>query len=242
MKAFTDVQDITKGRIRLMNDKNQIKVWDLFVRFFHWSLVLLFLVAYATGDDDSSLHRYVGYAVLGLVAVRIVWGVVGSKYARFSEFLCSPGKALNYVKDLVAGKPAYYTGHNPAAAWMILFFLIGIPVVCLSGYAAYAVKDLKPVQGFGTGLLSIGNAYADEEEKEDHEYPKKNRHAERDGEHEAADEEGDSIWSDMHEISAQGMWFFIFLHILGVTVSSKIHDENLVRGMVTGKKALKSCA
>lgn len=223
-----------------MNQKNQIHVWDLFVRIFHWSLVLFFVLAYATGDDNCSLHRYVGYVVLGFIALRIFWGFAGSQHARFSDFMYPPVKALGYVKDLAGGKAIYYTGHNPAAAWMILFFLIGIPVVCLSGYAAYATKELKPVQGFSTELLLIGNAYADEDENEEREYKKKRHHAERDGKREKddKDKEGDSIWGDIHEISAQCMLFFIFVHILGVVVSSRMHNENLVRGMFTGKKAL----
>jgi len=61
-----------------MNRNNQILVWDLFVRVFPWSLVLFFIVAYATGEDKNSLHRYVGYGVLGLVAARIFLGVTVS--------------------------------------------------------------------------------------------------------------------------------------------------------------------
>jgi cytochrome b len=74
-------------------------------------------------------------SVLGLVAARIFWGFVGTKHARFSDFICSPVKALSYVKSLAVGKPPYHTGHNPAAAWMVLFLLIGSLVVCLSGYS-----------------------------------------------------------------------------------------------------------
>ncbi len=221
-----------------MNEKKQIHVWDLFVRVFHWSLVLFFVVAYATGDDNYSLHRYVGYVVLGLIALRIFWGFTGSQHARFSDFMYSPAEALGYLKDLVGGKPTYYTGHNPAAAWMILFFLIGIPGVCLSGYAAYATKEQKPIQGFSTELLLTGNAYADEDGKEGRENKKKKRHAKRYGKRERDEKECDSLWGDIHEISAQCMLFFVFVHILGVAVSSRMHNENLVRGMFTGKKAL----
>jgi cytochrome b len=212
-----------------MNTNNQILVWDLFVRVFHWSLVLFFVVAYATGDDKNSMHRYVGYGVLGLVAARIFWGFVGTKHARFSDFICSPAKALNYVKSLAVGKPPYHTGHNPAAAWMVLFFLSGSLIVCLSGYAAYATKELKPHPEFGNHFSFIENAYADDDEKEHH---AGNHHKEK-----KDDAEGDSIWGDIHEISAQCMVFLILAHILGVTVSSKLHNENLVRAMFTGKKA-----
>lgn len=223
-----------------MNDNNQIRVWDFFVRVFHWSLVVFFVVAYATGDDKSSLHRYVGYAVMGLVAVRIFWGFVGTKHARFSDFMCSPVKALSYVKDLAVGKPTYYRGHNPAAAWMILFFLIGNLIICLSGYAAYATKELKPTLGYATELSFITSAHADDGEQEEGEDEdgEKRHNAERDGNEEEDDAEGDSVWGDIHEISAQCMLFLIFVHIMGVAVSSMRHNENLVKTMFTGKKSL----
>ena len=223
-----------------MNENNQIHVWDLFVRVFHWSLVGFFVVAYATGDDKNSLHRYVGYAVLGLVAVRIFWGFVGTKHALFSDFICSPVQALGYVKSLACGKPKYYTGHNPAAAWMILFFLIGSLVVCLSGYAAYLIKKVEPALGLGAGFSIIENAYADDDEKEERgdRKKKKKHHAENDAKGKMEDEETDSVWGDIHEISAQYMVFLIFVHIMGVAVSSIRHNENLVRAMFTGKKNL----
>jgi cytochrome b len=211
-----------------MNKNNQIVVWDLFVRVFHWSLVLFFIVAYATGDEKHLLHRYVGYGVLGLVVARIFWGFVGTKHARFSDFICSPVKGLNYLKGLAARKPTYHTGHNPAAAWMILFLLIGSLFVCLSGYAAYVTKEQKPILSFGTDISFIENAYADNDEKE--------HHAASHHKEEKDDAEDDGIWGDIHEISAQCMVFLIFVHISGVTVSSILHNENLIRAMFTGKK------
>ena len=87
-----------------MNEKKQVVVWDSFIRVFHWSLLLLFFVAYLTGDDKGPLHRYVGYAVLLLVIARICWGFWGTKHALFSDFICSPAKGLNYLKELVTGK------------------------------------------------------------------------------------------------------------------------------------------
>lgn len=222
-----------------MNENNQIHVWDLFVRSFHWSLVVFFVIAYVTGDDKNSLHRYVGYAVFGLVAVRVLWGFVGSKHARFSDFICSPVKALIYVKDLAVGKPTYYRGHNPAAAWMVLFFLIGNLVICLSGYAAYATRDLEATHGFDAELSLIQPAYADDDEKEEREEVEgEKRHSSENGGKEGDDDaEGDSVLGDIHEISAQCMLFLIFVHIMGVVVSSMRHRENLVRAMFTGKKS-----
>ena len=217
-----------------MNNNNQIRVWDLFVRVFHWSLLPLFFVAYPTGDEKGPLHRYVGYAVLGLVAVRIVWGFCGTKHALFSDFICSPVKALTYLKALVIGKPTHYIGHNPAAAWMIIFLLANSMIICLSGYAAYAAKGNNPSFGFGNTLSIVESAYADDDGKREH----KEKHERRGGNPKSAreDDDRDSVWSDIHEMSAQFMLLLIGLHIIGVAVSSRKHNENLVMSMITGKK------
>lgn len=218
-----------------MNKNNQIRVWDLFVRVFHWSLLPLFFVAYPTGDDKGPLHRYVGYAVLGLVAVRIVWGFCGTKHALFSDFICSPVKALTYLKELVTGKPTHYIGHNPAAAWMIIFLLANSTIICLSGYAAYAAKGNNPSFGFGRTLSIVESAYADDDEKEEDDDSDEERE-EGTNNAEEGESDGDSVWSDIHEMSAQFMLLLIGLHIIGVAVSSRKHNENLVMSMITGKK------
>lgn len=222
---------------------SQVRVWDPFVRLFHWALVPLFLVAYLTGDDKGQLHRYVGYTILGLVIARIFWGLVGTEYSRFNNFVCSPAKALTYLKDLPSGRSIRYTGHNPAAAWMIIFLLFNTIVICLSGYVAYTAKVEDHSSGAIDNFLLVGTAYADDDndkEDDDHErntgnHDKKNESGRGDNS-EKEDSDGDSIWSDIHEISAQLMLVLILLHIFGVAASSKMHNENLLKAMFTGKK------
>jgi cytochrome b len=216
-----------------MDEKKQVIVWDSFIRFFHWSLLLLFFVAYVTGDIKGPLHRYVGYALLMLVIARIWWGFRGTKHALFSDFVCSPAKGLNYLKELVSGKPTHYIGHNPAAAWMIIMLLTSSIIICLTGYAAYTTKRELNSIGSDNTISIVGNAYADDDKNERHEDKHKGHKRHNDRE---SDDESDSAWSDIHEMSAQFMLFFICLHIVGVAVSSKMHNENLTKSMITGKK------
>ncbi len=216
-----------------MNEKKQVVVWDSFIQFFHWSLLLLFFVAYVTGDERGPLHRYVGYALLILVIARIWWGFCGTKYALFRDFVCSPGKGLNYLKELVSGKPTHYIGHNPAAAWMILLLLTSSIITCLTGYAAHTVKKGMNSLGSDNAISIVGTAYADDDKNKRHIGKHKGRERHNDGKN---DDENDSVWSDLHEISAQFMLILICLHIAGVAVSSKVHNENLVKGIITGKK------
>jgi cytochrome b len=214
----------------------QIIVWDLFIRIYHWLLVALFFLAYVTADQKGPLHRYVGYVVFGLVVIRIIWGFTGTTHARFSDFICSPAKALSYLKELAAGKPKHYIGHNPAAAWMVLFFLIGSIVVCLSGYKAYATKGMRSSSDFNTSVLFITNAYADKGGREGHGNKHERHEKHRNGEKGKGGLH--SFWSEVHEISAQFMLFLICIHVVGVFVSSKMHSENLVKSMITGKKGV----
>jgi cytochrome b len=219
-----------------MKSNSQTIVWDLFIRIFHWLLVVLFVLAYVTADQKGPLHRYVGYAVLGLVVIRIIWGFTGTKHALFSDFICSPAKAWCYLKELAAGKPKPYTGHNPAAAWMILFLLIGSIVVCLSGYKAYATKQIKSSLTFNTGVSLVTNAYADKVGRggqgDKHERHEKRGHGEK------GIDEQDSFWCAVHEMSTETILLLIILHVLGVAASSKMHNENLVKSMITGKKTI----
>ncbi len=109
----------------------QVRVWDPFVRIFHWSLVGLFVLAFATGDETEWLHLTAGYAIAGLVLLRVIWGFVGPRYARFSDFVRPPGQVADYVRSAVRLRAPRYLGHNPAGGAMIialLTMLIGISV------------------------------------------------------------------------------------------------------------------
>jgi cytochrome b len=95
-------------------------VWDVFVRLFHWTLVSCVVVNYFVLDDGKTLHQWVGYLALALVLARIVWGFIGSTYARFSDFFPTPGRLLRHLRQLKAGNPEMHWGHNPLGALMIL--------------------------------------------------------------------------------------------------------------------------
>ncbi len=116
-----------------------IKVWDRFLRFFHWTLVLCFATAFISGEVHlSRIHVLVGYALCVLLAARVYWGFHGSEYARFRAFIFPIGEAVTYLRSMVKGSPRHYYGHNPAGALMV-FTLFGLLLVL-----------------FATGLLTLG--------------------------------------------------------------------------------------
>jgi cytochrome b len=111
-----------------------VKVWDLFVRFFHWSVVVLFVIAYVTGDEVQRVHIIAGYVVAALVALRIVWGFVGPRHARFADFVRTPREVLAYFRDVLQLRAQRYIGHNPAGGLMVATLLFMLPATCVSGY------------------------------------------------------------------------------------------------------------
>ena len=111
-----------------------VKVWDLFVRVFHWSLVALFIIAYVTGDEVERVHIAAGYAIAGLIVLRVVWGVLGPRHARFSTFVRTPREVFAYLRDTILLKAPRYLGHNPAGGAMILALLAMLTGTCITGY------------------------------------------------------------------------------------------------------------
>lgn len=110
-----------------------VKVWDPLVRLFHWTLAGLFLANFFTEEGDPA-HRWIGYATIVLVAIRIAWGLIGTRHARFSDWVPSPRRVCAYLRDRLAGRSQRRLGHNPGAAVMILTLLAGVLLVGLTGW------------------------------------------------------------------------------------------------------------
>jgi cytochrome b len=118
---------------REVDGPGPVKVWDLFVRVFHWSLVITFAAAWCTGGIWDQPHLSAGYFVLALILVRIVWGFVGTRHALFSDFVCSPPVILRYTRDMLHMQVPRYLGHNPAGGAMIIALLATLAVLCVTG-------------------------------------------------------------------------------------------------------------
>jgi len=133
--------------------KGWITVWDPLIRIFHWSLVICFIVAFVTEDDWLYLHSYAGYTIVGLLLFRIVWGVIGTHYARFSSFVTGPDAIKRYLKSLPTRHPEPHVGHNPAGGAMILVMIALLLLTALSGMATIAPDGLGPLANtFVAGL------------------------------------------------------------------------------------------
>ena len=111
-----------------------IPVWDPFVRLFHWSTAALVLTSYFTTDGPRAVHFATGYAVFGLVVLRLIWGMIGSRHARFGDFVRGPREVAGYLRSLSRGEPEPYLGHNPAGGAMVVIILLLLILVPISGW------------------------------------------------------------------------------------------------------------
>lgn len=166
------------------------RVWDLPTRVFHGLLIASFAGAWLTAESERwrLVHVTLGLTMAGLVVWRLLWGFVGTRHARFADFVRGPAAVVRYLKSLTGGHPEHHAGHNPAGGWAILGLLGLTAVTTALGWAAYSE--------WGGDWLGEG-----------------------------------------HEVAANLMIALVGVHVAGVVVSSWLHRENLVRAMVTGRKA-----
>lgn len=114
-------------------------MWDAPVRVFHWLFVLCFVGAYLTAESERwrLAHVTLGYTMGGLVAFRVVWGLLGTRYARFGAFVRGPVRIWQYLRSLLSGQPEHHVGHNPAGAAAIVLMLLASVAMVLTGWAVY---------------------------------------------------------------------------------------------------------
>lgn len=111
-----------------------VHVWDLPVRLFHWSLVGLFAANALFTEAESDLHAKIGYAIAGLILFRLVWGVIGTRHARFADFPPSPAAALDQLREMATRRRHVHLGHGPLGALMIYNLLLTLTGIVVTGY------------------------------------------------------------------------------------------------------------
>ena len=112
----------------------KVRVWDPLVRILHWTLVATVAAAWVTQEGAGRVHEWIGYAALAIVGLRIVWGIAGSRYARFSQFVRRPVPTIDYFREVLRGSEPRHLGHNPLGAWMIVALIANVALVGASGW------------------------------------------------------------------------------------------------------------
>jgi cytochrome b len=191
----------------------EIAVWDPFVRIFHWLLAIAVIIAWFA-DEPLWLHTWLGYVAAVLIALRIIWGFVGPKEARFANFVRGPRVVLEYFRSLIRFSSKRYIGHSPAGGAMILALLFMIAVTTATGMVNLAAdRGEGPLAGLVTKI----------------EGPAVSRESE-------SGRKEDGLLKEIHETAANITLVLVMLHLAGVAWASIAHRENLVRAMITGRK------
>ena len=148
--------------VQPVNASRDVRVWDVFVRLFHWSLVLAFAAAWLTGDADrwASTHERLGYVIASLVGLRVLWGFIGTRHARFADFVPTASRLRSYLAALPRGKAPRYLGHNPAGGAMIVVLLAGLLLTAGTGWLGvqggsfgHFFKELH--EGLANGMIAL---------------------------------------------------------------------------------------
>ena len=128
---------------------NRFIVWDLPTRLFHWALVALIALQFASGEFGwlpMSWHYWLGYATLALIVFRVLWGFAGSETSRFADFLRGPRAVLRYVADSVHGRAEHAPGHNPLGGWSTVLMLAVVAAQAISGlFASDDISEEGPL-------------------------------------------------------------------------------------------------
>ena len=198
-------------------------VWDPLVRFGHWGLVAAFAVAYLSAEEEAGgpdpLHVWGGYVVGVLVVLRVVWGFVGPRHARFSDFVRSPIVALTYFLDLLYGRARRYVGHSPAGGAMVIALLVCLAATVATGLFAYGEEGKGPL-----AVVMVTDANANGNEAGHRALAGKRG------------EETETTVRELHDLLANITVALVAAHIFGVAVASIVHQETLVLAMITGRK------
>ena len=150
-----------------------VLVWDWPLRLWHWSLAALVVIAWVTPNIYDGLHQFAGYAVIGLLAFRLLWGFVGTRHSRFDKIGLRLRAAPNYLRNLRRGDTGRYLGLNPAGVAMLVAMLALLVISTVSGamqvtvrffgvwwiedthaYSSHAVLVLAALHVLGTLLMS----------------------------------------------------------------------------------------
>jgi cytochrome b len=143
-----------------------VRVWDRFVRLFHWGLVGCVLVNYFVLTDGEDLHQWLGYAATALVLARVVWGFVGSAHARFSDFFPTPQRIRADLAAWRSGRVPRHSGHTPLGAVMMLVLMLTVLGLGLTGWLQttdwfWGDERMQEVHEFlGQALISLAVLHA----------------------------------------------------------------------------------
>ncbi|MFM9936885.1 MAG: cytochrome b/b6 domain-containing protein [Novosphingobium sp.] len=208
----------------MMTDTVTHRRWDPVVMLTHWTVALAVLANAVIMEEGSAGHVWVGYALAAILALRLLWGLIGPAEARFTAFPPSPGRALAHMRDIAAGRHAQHRSHNPLGALMVYAIWGTLLVIIASGVA---MAGLAPASGgerprHGASISAAPMAITPEAGEE-----AQNAAGEgEEGEH--------GLLGEVHEAAVNLLYGLILLHVGGVVFESRRQKRNLALAMLPG--------
>jgi len=206
---------------RLPRKGQALPSWDPLLRLAHWGIAGVVLANYAFTKEGGSVHIALGWAGMALLLLRLIWGFVGPREARFASFPPNPMAALRHLGGLLRGKAPQYPSHNPAGALMAYALWACLAVLMLtglgmSGLSPFAQADLEAAVAEGDWSVLV----------------------EEDGDAEGESPYGD-VLEEVHEVAANLILILAFLHVAGVAVESRALRRNLLAPMLITRRGRK---
>lgn len=197
--------------------------WDPVVKLTHWTIVAAILANALITEEGSTAHVWVGYALAGTLALRLIWGVIGPAEARFSAFPPSPGRALAHIREIAAGHRAEHASHNPLGALMVYAIWSVLAVIVVTG-VLMASAPARPEDEPGAAPPA---ATAERLEREEHEEYKG---------HEDGEEREEGPLTEIHETAVNLLYVLIVLHLAGVVFETRRSGRRIVLAMLPGRR------
>ena len=193
--------------------------WDPVVKITHWSIVTAIIANALVTEEGSGAHIWVGYALAAILALRLLWGLIGPAEARFSAFPPSPRRALGHVRDIRTGKKEVHRSHNPLGALMVYAIWSMLGVIIASGIAMAGPPSMAFLdRAERSGEVSRKRVV----ERRDHDAD------------EAAEGAGgeESAWEEIHETAVNLLYILIALHIAGVVFETRRSGREILLAML----------
>lgn len=196
-------------------------LWDPVVRLTHWGIALSVVLNGLIDEGGSLLHVSLGWLVMALLVLRLVWGALGPAEARFSAFPPNPLAALRHLGQLLGGRVRHYPSHNPAGAmmayafWAVLALVVATGLVMTSGATPMQVAAEKAAVASGDWSALIKDSAAESSDED-----KGLRH----------------LAEEVHDVAANLLLLLAVLHVAGVVVESRAMRRNLLAPMLLGQR------
>lgn len=208
-----------------MTEPTPRRRWDPVVKVTHWSIALAVLANAILTEEGSANHVWVGYGLAAILALRLLWGLIGPAEARFTAFPPSPSRAIAHVGDMLTGRHAEHRSHNPLGALMVYAIWATLLVIIGTGVAMAGLPDThilaRPIAGSDRSFVTtLGEP---------------SRVTEDDEEHANGSDHEEGIAEELHEGAANLLYGLILLHIVGVIFESRRQRRNLALAMLPGQ-------